>query len=323
MANTLPINISAWNHRHILDVQDLSPAEIELVMETTKVMQERLLRNSKKSSELSGKTVVTLFYEASTRTRGSFEIAAKNLGADVVNITVQTSSVAKGESLINTIKTLESIGADFLVMRHPLSGAHISVAPFMRAGLINAGDGWHAHPTQALLDLFTMLQHLKSMEGRRIVIVGDIKHSRVAHSNIWCLSKMGAKVVLCAPPTLLPAGLGQASSHFPSVEVQHDIRTAIADADVIMELRLQKERMKGDLLPGVEEFTRSYQLNTARLALAKPQAIVMHPGPVNEDIELEAKLLHNSRVVVNEQVANGVAVRMALLQLLAWREEYA
>lgn len=316
MDNLLEFDISAWHHKHILDVQDFSVSEIELVMQAADVMSKLLSSSIKKATSLRGKTVITLFYEASTRTRGSFEIAAKNLGADVVNITVQSSSVSKGESLINTLHTLESIGADIVVMRHPLSGAHYYVAHHMQANLINAGDGWHAHPTQALLDLYTIRQHLGDVKRGKVVIVGDIKHSRVAHSNIWCLSKMGMQVILCAPPTLLPAGLENVSHYFPQVKVDHDINKALVGADVIMELRLQKERMQGGLLPGVDEFTNSYQLSTARLALAKPQAIVMHPGPVNEGVEISADVLRSPQSVISNQVTNGVAVRMAILQLL-------
>ncbi|MCL2615806.1 MAG: aspartate carbamoyltransferase catalytic subunit [Dehalococcoidia bacterium] len=316
MTDVLSLNTFAWQRQHILDIQNLSTAEIELVMQTADVMSKQINSPMKKSDALRGKTVITLFYEASTRTRGSFEIAAKNLGADVINVTMQSSSISKGESLINTLHTLEQIGADMIVLRHPLSGAHYCAAPYMQANLINAGDGWHAHPTQALLDLYTMRQHVCDLQGRKIVILGDIKHSRVAHSNIWCLSKMGAKIVLCAPPTLLPAGLENVRSCFPHVEVEHNIDKALVGADVIMVLRLQKERMRGDLLPGTADFICGYQLNAARLELANPQAIVMHPGPVNEDIELSAYVLRSPRSVIGEQVSNGVAVRMAILQLL-------
>ena len=312
---------SVWKHHHVLDVDDFSLAEIELVMQTTDAMKEVLSRPIKKVPTLRGKTVVTLFYEASTRTRGSFEVAAKNLSADVVNMTAQSSSISKGESLIDTLNTIEAIGADVIVMRHPLSGAHYCAALHVKASIINAGDGWHAHPTQALLDLYTIIKHKGKAEGLKVVIVGDIKHSRVAHSNIWCLSKMGVKVMLCGPPTLLPAGLDDTGEYFPQVAVETDIQRALKNADVVMELRLQKERMQSGLLPGLREFIGGYQLNRERLALAKPDAIVMHPGPVNEDIELTTDVLHGARSVVGEQVANGVAVRMAILYLLAGSKE--
>ena len=291
-----------WQHHHVLDVEDFSVPEIELVMRTTEAMKEVLSHPVKKVPALRGKTVVTLFYEASTRTRGSFEIAAKHLSADVVNMTAQASSVTKGESLIDTLNTIEAIGADIIVMRHPLSGAHYCAAPHVKASIINAGDGWHAHPTQALLDLYTIIRRKGTALGLKVTIVGDIKHSRVAHSDIWCLSKMGARIVLCAPRTLLPDGVDSPQNIFPLVSVETNIEKAIKDADVVMELRLQKES--------------GYQLDTKRLAMTKPDSIVMHPGPVNEDIELSAELLHGERSVVNEQAANGVAVRMAILYLL-------
>ena len=305
----------------MLDVDDFSVAEIELVMQTTDAMKEVLSRPIKKVPTLRGKTVVTLFYEASTRTRGSFEIAAKNLSADVVNMTAQASSVTKGESLIDTLNTIEAIGADMIVMRHPLSGAHYCAAPHVKANIINAGDGWHAHPTQALLDLYTIIKHRGKVSGLKVVIIGDIKHSRVAHSNIWCLTKMGAKVTICGPATFLPAGLDEPQGHFPQVEVETDMEVALKDADVVMQLRLQKERMQSGLLFGLREFILGYQLDARRLALAKPDVIVMHPGPLNEDIEVTPAVAHGTRSVVLEQVANGVAVRMALLYLLAGSKE--
>jgi aspartate carbamoyltransferase catalytic subunit len=310
-----------WRHHHVLDVEDFTVPEIELVMRTTTAMKEVLSRPVKKVPALRGKTVVTLFYETSTRTRGSFEMAAKHLSADVVNMTAQASSVTKGESLIDTLNTIEAIGADVIVMRHPLSGAPYCAAPYVKANIINAGDGWHAHPTQALLDLYTIMNRKDRVAGLKVVIVGDIKHSRVAHSNIWCLTKMGANVVVCGPPTLLPDGLETPQRLFPGVRVETNIEKAVKDADVVMELRLQKERMQSGLLPGLREFIAGYQLDNKRLALTKPDSIVMHPGPVNEDIELAAEVLHGERSVVNDQVTNGVAVRMAILYLLAGSKE--
>lgn len=267
----------AWARRHVLDIEDFSVPEIELVMQTTSAMKEILSRPLKKVPALRGKTVVTLFYEASTRTRGSFEMAAKHLSADVVNMTAQASSVTKGESLINTLNTIEAIGADIIIMRHPLSGAHYCAAPHVKANLVNAGDGWHAHPTQALLDLYTILNRKGRIAGLKVVIVGDVKHSRVAHSNIWCLTKMGANVVVCGPPTLLPEGLKTAQLLFPGIGVETNIEKAVKDADVVMELRLQKERMQSGLLPGLRDFIAGYQLDSKRLALTKPDSIVMHP----------------------------------------------
>jgi aspartate carbamoyltransferase catalytic subunit len=314
-------DISLWRHHHVLDVDDFSREEIELVLETTEAMKEVLFRPIKKVPALRGKTVFTIFWETSTRTRGSFEVAAKNLSADVVNFTAQASSVSKGESLIDTINTVEAIGANIIVMRHPMSGAPYHALPYVRANVINAGDGWHAHPTQALLDLYTMRQHLGELKGRKVAIIGDIKHSRVAHSNIWALTMMGAEVVLCGPPPLLPAGLAETGDIFPRVEVTTELERALKGADVVMALRLQKERMASGILPSLREFIGAYQLDEVRLKLAKPEAIVMHPGPMNEDIEITPAVAHGPQSVIIEQVANGVAVRMALLYLLAGSKE--
>ena len=310
-----------WQHRHVLDVDDFSSDEIELVMETADAMHEVLSRPIKKTPALRGKSVFTLFWEASTRTRGSFEVAAKNLSADVVNFTAQASSINKGESLIDTCNTIEALGADVIIMRHPLSGAPYHALPYIKSSLINAGDGWHAHPTQALLDLYTIRRHKTSLKGLRIAIIGDIKHSRVARSNVWCLTKMGAKVVLCGPATLLPRNLGVPCSHFPQVEVTTNIAEAIRGADVVITLRLQKERMAGGVLPSLREFVGDYQLNSDRLSLAAQDALVMHPGPINEDVEITHAVAHGPQSVILEQVTNGVAVRMALLYLLAGGSE--
>jgi aspartate carbamoyltransferase catalytic subunit len=312
---------SIWQHHHVLDVDDFSREEIELVMEATDAMKEILSHPIKKVPALRGKAVFTLFWEASTRTRGSFEMAAKNLSADVVNFTAQASSISKGESLIDTLNTVEALGADIIVMRHPLSGAPYHALSRVKANLINAGDGWHAHPTQALLDLYTMQKHHGSIRGKKVVIIGDIKHSRVAHSNIWALSKVGAEIVLCGPSTLLPVGLDSPSANFPMVIVENNIEKALQNTDVVMTLRLQKERMQSGILPSLGEFISAYQLDEKRLRLAKPDAIVMHPGPVNEDIEITREVAHGPQSVIKEQVANGVAVRMALLYLLAGSKE--
>src|SRR5437773_6309607 len=252
----------AWTRRHLLDVDDFAPAELEAVMQTADAMKEVLGRDVPRVPALRGKTIVTLFYEASTRTRASFELAGKALGADVINISAGGSSVEKGESLIDTVRTLQAVGANVLVMRHPSSGAPYLVARHVQAAVVNGGDGWHAHPTQALLDLYTMRAHLGDIRGRRVLIVGDIAHSRVARSNIWGLTAMGASVVVCAPPTLLPAGLNVGANGvrpqrpdadeqlaFPPIEVQTDLDRAIEGADVVMTLRLQKERMSAGLLP--------------------------------------------------------------------------
>jgi len=304
----------AWKHRHVLDLDDFEVDEIELVLETATAMKEILARDV----ALRGTTIVTLFYEASTRTRSSFELAGKVLGADVINITSSGSSVEKGESLIDTVRTLRAIGAHVLVMRHSMSGAPYLAAANCDARVINAGDGWHAHPTQGLLDLYTLRSHIGDLNGKRIVIVGDVAHSRVARSDIWGLAKMGAEVVVCGPPTLLPAGLGRKElpEGLPPVEVDHNLDRAITNADAVMTLRLQSERMAGGLLPSLREYSRLYQINDTRMKLARPGAPVLHPGPMNEGVEISAALAHGVTSAIEEQVANGVAIRMALLYLM-------
>lgn len=308
---------SSWQHRHVLDLDDFTPAEIELVLQTTDAMHEILSRPIKKVPTLRGKTVVTLFYEPSTRTRSSFDLAAKNLSADVINLAASTSSITKGECLIDTLETLEALGTDIIIMRHPHSGAPYVAARHVKAHMINAGDGWHAHPTQALLDLYTIREHKDSFKDLKVTIIGDIKHSRVARSNIWGLTKMGARITLCCPFTLLPMGLDKPRGQFPEVEIEPDIDKALSDADVVITLRLQLERQQSGLLPSIREYTNLYQLTEERLTKAKPDAIVLHPGPVNEDIEISSAVAHGPRSLINQQVTNGVAVRMALLYLLA------
>ena len=319
---------SVWTRRHVLDLDDFSRAEIEAVMETADAMREVQAREVPRVPALRGKTLVTLFYEASTRTRASFELAAKALGADVINIAASGSSVQKGESLYDTVRTLQAVGAQVLVMRHGSSGAPYLVARHVQVNVINAGDGWHAHPTQGLLDLYTMRSHLGDLRGKRVVIVGDIAHSRVARSNLWGLTTMGAQVVVCAPPTLLPYGMRplRASAHgapaeeplaLPRVQVETDLDRAVAGADVVMALRLQLERMTSGLLPSLREYARLYQVTEERLARARPGALVMHPGPMNEGVEISPAVARSLQSVIEEQVTNGVAVRMAVLYLLA------
>lgn len=311
-----------WSRRHLLDVDELTPAEMLLVFETADAMREVLSREVPRVPTLRGTTVVNLFYEPSTRTRASFELAAKALGADVVNIAAEQSSVKKGESLLDTVRTIESLGAHVLVMRHWQSGAPYLVARHTRMHVINAGDGWHAHPTQALLDIYTMRCCLGDLRGRKVVIVGDIAHSRVARSDAWGLAALGARVVFCGPPTLLPAGLrpdgrgGEEGALLPPVQVETDLDRAVEDADVVMALRLQRERMQGGLLPSLREYVRQYQVNEERLARARPGALVMHPGPMNEGIEISPAVARSAQAVIEEQVTNGVAVRMAVLYLL-------
>jgi aspartate carbamoyltransferase catalytic subunit len=306
-----------WRHRHILDIDDFTVPEIEMVFQTADAMKEILSRPISKVPTLRGKTVTTLFYEPSTRTRVSFELAAKNLSADVVNLSIAASSAVKGESLIDSLTTLKALGADIVVMRHAQSGAPYVAARYVDVSVINAGDGWHAHPTQALLDMYTIREHKESLDGLKIVILGDIKHSRVARSNVWGMTTMGAEVTLCGPPTLMPVGLDEPQGMFPRVTVEYDIERALGGADVVMALRLQKERQQSGLLPSLREYVQLYQLDRPRLARAKPDALVMHPGPVNENIEIAPDVVDSPQSVITGQVTNGVAVRMALLFLLS------
>ena len=321
----------AWTRRHVLDLDDFSRTEIDAVMETTDAMKEVLAREVPRVPALRGKTIVTLFYEASTRTRASFELAAKALGADVINIAASGSSVQKGESLYDTVRTLQAVGAQMLVMRHGSSGAPYLVARHVEMNVVNAGDGWHAHPTQGLLDIYTMRSHLGDLRGKRVVIVGDIAHSRVARSNIWGLTALGADVIVCAPPTLLPFGMRPSTSlstgsreapaeeplALPRVTVETDLDRAVEGADVVMALRLQLERMTSGLLPSLREYARLYQVNEERLARARTGALVMHPGPMNEGVEISPAVARSLQSTIEEQVTNGVAVRMAVLYLLA------
>ena len=309
--------------KHVLDLDDFSQAEILAVLESARGMAEVLGRDIKKVPTLRGRVVVTLFYESSTRTRISFEEAGKVLSADVINMSASASSIEKGESLLNTGLTLQAMGVDVVVIRHPHPGAPYLLAQQLeRIGVINAGDGIHAHPTQALLDLYTAREKLGSLEGRKVVIVGDVLHSRVARSNLWGFSQMGAKVVLCGPSTLLPLDLlrpGEARDRpgvLASVEVDTDLDRAIRDADIVMALRLQAERQDAGFLPSLREYIRRWQVTDARLAKAKPGALIMHPGPMNEGIEISSSIAHGGNSVIEAQVKNGVAVRMALLYQL-------
>ena len=311
----------AFGRRHLLDLDDFSSEEILRVLDTAEIMKEILRRPIKKVPTLRGKTVVTLFYEASTRTRVSFEAAARNLGADTVSVAAGSSSVSKGESLVDTLCTLQAIGADAVVIRHSYSGAPYLAARIVKGSVINAGDGWHAHPSQGLLDAYTIRSKLGNLEGRKVVIVGDILHSRVARSNIWALTKLGAEVTLCGPATLMPSWFVQAASAnqgevMPGLRLCFDLDRAIEGVDAVMALRLQLERMQAGLLPSTREYVRMFQLTAERLRRAKPEALVMHPGPMNEGIEIAPDVAHGVQSVIEEQVANGVAIRMALLYLL-------
>lgn len=311
-----------WPHRHLLDVDVLSRTEIEQVLDTAQAMAEVLQRPVARTPALRGITVFNLFYEASTRTRGSFELAGKVLGADVINLSGSGSSVEKGESLVNTLKTLSAVGADVVIIRHPASGAPWLAARTIDGHIINAGDGQHAHPTQALLDAYILLEEFGDLTGRKVVIVGDILHSRVARSNLWSLTTLGAEVTLVAPRPLLPASLASGADEpehplgLPPVRVASDLDEAIVDADAVMALRIQNERLRGKLLPSSEEYARRYQLTAERVATASPAAIVMHPGPMNEGVEIAVDVAHGTQSRIEAQVSAGLAVRMAILFLL-------
>jgi aspartate carbamoyltransferase catalytic subunit len=316
LAIDVPV-VSAWTAKDLLDTDTLSRAEIELIMQTAEAMAEVRSRPVGKVQTLRGATVVTLFYEQSTRTRASFEVAAKAMGADVINLTASGSSVEKGETLIDTVRTLEAIGADVVVMRHGSSGAPYLAARHTRASVVNGGDGTHAHPTQALLDLFTIRRHVGSdIRGKKVTIVGDVLHSRVARSNLWTLLAMGASVTLCGPATLLPRTL--AGRHESGeVSVTTNLDQALDGAAVVMALRIQKERQDSGLIPSLRDYIKGYQINAARVGTANPGALIMHPGPMNEGVEISPDVAHGVASVIEEQVTNGVAVRMAVLYLLA------
>ena len=314
-------------HQHLLDLDGWTPDEIKLLMSGAAHMRNVIIRGERLET-LRGKVLVNLFYENSTRTRVSFELAGRRLGADVSYVTASASSVTKGESLIDTVRTLQALGADIVVVRHSQSGAPDVIARNINGTVVNAGDGWHAHPTQALLDLFTIEVNRGSVAGSRVVILGDILHSRVARSNIWSLTAMGAEVVLCGPPTLLPPAIPELYAARPvpvtgarrRVLVEHNIERALDGADVVMVLRLQRERQQAGLLPSLREYTSQYGLSPERLRLAHPGALVLHPGPMNEGIEIDPAVAHGAASVIEEQVTNGVAVRMAVLEALAGRK---
>jgi aspartate carbamoyltransferase catalytic subunit len=311
--------MNIWKHRHVLDMDDFSKEEILLIFEIADAMKEILTREVKKVPTLRGKTIVNMFYEPSTRTRASFELAAKNLSADTISVDASKSSVVKGESLIDNLLTLQALGADVIVMRHQQSGAPYVAARNIDINVINAGDGQHAHPSQSLLDLYTIRNHRNNINGLKIAIIGDIEHSRVAHSNIWGMTTMGAHVVLCAPPTLMSRYFENFldNCHIENVRVEPCIEQAVKDADVVMPLRLQLERQQTGLLPTIREYVRLYQVDSKRLSLAKRDALVMHPGPMNEGVEISSEVAHGSQSVIEEQVNNGIAIRMALFYLIA------
>ncbi|AAR34647.1 aspartate carbamoyltransferase catalytic subunit [Geobacter sulfurreducens] len=298
-----------FKHKDIIGLQDLTREEIQLLLDTADNMKEINSRDIKKVPTLRGKTVVNVFYEASTRTRTSFEIAAKRLSADTINISASTSSVTKGETLSDTARNILAMKPDIIVMRHAASGAHHYLAQRVSCSVINAGDGAHEHPSQGLLDMLTMRQKFGTIEGLTVAIVGDITHSRVARSDIFGLTKMGAHVRLAGPPTMMPPGI----ERLGNVTVCRDMREAIEGVDVVMMLRIQLERQGKTLLPTLREYARYYGLNPQNLKLAKPGAMVMHPGPINRGVELSSYVADSDQSAILTQVENGVAVRMAML----------
>lgn len=302
--------------KDLIHLGDLTTDEIWQVLRKGQEMKEILRRDDKKYPILRGKSVINLFYENSTRTRSSFEFAGKYLGADVVNINTSSSSVMKGESLKDTALTLDRLMPDIIVMRHSASGAHEILAKHVKARVINAGDGAHQHPTQSLLDLLTIVEHKGSLEGLKIAIVGDILHSRVARSDVWGFRALGAEVTLCAPPTLMPSKAEQLG-----VKVTYNMDEAVKDADVIVMLRIQLERQKAGMFPSIREYAAFYGLNGQRLKLAKPDCLVMHPGPINRGVEITPEVADGLQAVIEEQVHNGLAVRMALLAIMGGAAE--
>ncbi|UCB56741.1 MAG: aspartate carbamoyltransferase catalytic subunit [Candidatus Omnitrophota bacterium] len=301
-----------WQRKDLVGLEDLSKEEIELILSTAESFKEVSARAIKKVPALRGKTVVNLFYEPSTRTRVSFEVAAKRLSADVINISTETSSVKKGETLIDTGKNIQALNADIIVIRHNSSGAAAMLARNVDISVVNAGDGWHEHPTQALLDIFTLKEKLGRIKGLNVSIVGDIAHSRVARSNIWGLTKLGAKVTVCAPKVLIPPGIEEMG-----VVVTDNIDEALKKADAVNILRMQFERDEGTAFPEQLEYFKAFGVTRERLQKAKKDIVVMHPGPLNRGVEISSEVADGTNSVILEQVTNGIAVRMAVLFLVA------
>jgi aspartate carbamoyltransferase catalytic subunit len=309
--------ISTLRHKDLLGISDLTPDEILLILDTAEAMREIGYRPIKKVPTLRGKTVVNLFFEASTRTRTSFEIAEKRLSADTLNIAASSSSIVKGETLVDTAMNLEAMAPDMIVLRHASSGASHLLARICRAGIINAGDGMHEHPTQALLDAFTIREHKKTIKGLKVAIVGDLLHSRVLRSNVQLLTKLGAEVWVSGPPTLMPPGIER-----DGVRRTTSVDEAVEGADVVMLLRVQLERMQGAFFPSLREYFTVFGMTRERLKRSKPDVIIMHPGPMNRGVEIDSDVADGPYSVILEQVANGVAVRMAVLYLLAGGAEH-
>ena len=304
---SVPQPTVAWRRKDLLSLEELDRAEIELLLDTAESFKEVSARQVKKVPALRGKTIVNMFFESSTRTRTSFELAAKRLSADTINFQGSTSSVQKGESLIDTAKNIEAMQVDTVVVRHASSGAAELLARELDASVVNAGDGIHEHPTQGLLDIFTIREHLP-LEGLHVCLVGDILHSRVARSNLWGLRKLGAVVTVCGPPTLIPHGIEQLG-----VAVSYDLDEVIEDADVLNILRIQFERQHGAYFPSVREYAVEYGLSRERLQRAKPSLLVLHPGPMNRGIEVAAEVADGAHSLILDQVTNGVAMRMSVL----------
>jgi len=301
----------SWTKKHLLDIESLTAEEITTVLDTARGFKAVGERAIKKVPALRGKTVVNFFVEPSTRTRISFELAAQRLSADIVNFSVEASSFKKGETLKDTALNLQALNADFIIIRHSASGAPHFLSRVLDAHVINAGDGAHEHPTQALLDTFTIREHKGKIAGLNVTILGDILYSRVARSDIWALTKLGANVTLCGPSTLVPKTFEQMGCR-----VTHNVDEAIRDADVINLLRIQHERQRKTMFPGIGEYTQLFGLNKARFAKTKPDALIMHPGPINRGVEIDSEIADCSRSVILEQVTNGLAVRMAVLFLV-------
>jgi aspartate carbamoyltransferase catalytic subunit len=304
--------MTTWRRKNLLGIEELSPEEITLVLDTAEAMKEIGSRTVKKVPALRGKTVVNLFFEPSTRTRTSFEIAEKRLSADTLNVAIGTSSVVKGETLADTALNLEAMNPDMIVLRHSSSGACHLLSRICRSAIINAGDGLHEHPTQALLDALTIRERKKTLAGLKVAIIGDLLHSRVLRSNIHLLTKMGADVWVCGPPTLIPADIRRFGVHATS-----NVEDAVRDADVVMLLRIQLERMEGAYFPSLREYFNVFGMTEARLKAAKPDVMIMHPGPMNRGVEIASEVADGPYSVILDQVSNGVAVRMAVLYLLA------
>lgn len=297
--------------KHLIGLQDISKEDILDILNLARTFKEIIFKPIKKVPTLKGKTVLNIFYEPSTRTRTSFELAAKRLSADVLNVAVSTSSVVKGETLIDTLRTIEAMQIDYVVIRHSVSGVPLFLSKNIKSSVINAGDGMHEHPTQGLLDMFTIMEKKKRIEGLNVAIIGDIAHSRVARSNIWGLTKLGASVKVIGPSTLIPKDIEKLG-----VKVYTDIKEGLKDVDVINILRIQLERQKKNLFPTIREYAMLFGINTEKLKYAKPDCMVMHPGPMNRGIEISPNVADGDQSVIEEQVTNGVAVRMAVLYLM-------